>query len=222
MALRSRRFEVEHIAEWDGDPASLKPAPPAPPAPPQRKPVPPASEPTGRAWTIAFAVMGLLLAFSLLRFVMTVSAPSDSQDERDAVELTVRARLAPPPGESLPEALRVHLVFPDIPYEVEGTPAKDGSVEIPVSVLSERPAGRFHLELSHAGKRWRVVSDQLVSGGQEVVDVPVVEVEEPPEPRVAKRPARQRAAPAPERSRAGRDHRDRKAARKVKRGDRSP
>lgn len=219
MALRSRRFQVDEIREWDGDAGALRPPSPRPPSPQRRRIARAPQE--SRGWNLAFAAVGLLLAFSLLRFATSYTGSSEDRSGPDEVQMTVRTRLAPPAGERLPEGVRVHLVYPDIPYEVEATPRPDGSVEIAVSALSQRPAGRFHVELSRGNKRWRVASDQLV-GTQTEVELPALTVQEPEEPVARRRPARQRPGPARERSTGAAFHRRQKAAKKPKRGDRSP
>lgn len=79
--------------------------------------------------------------------------------------------------QQLPADVKVHLIFPELPFETE-TALSPGQAhfETLVEVESKQPPAHYGLELSRGTHRWRVLSDRDVS---ELPDLPAIRFEEP-------------------------------------------
>ncbi|MBI3925646.1 MAG: hypothetical protein HY319_08910 [Armatimonadetes bacterium] len=131
---------------------------------------------------LKWVVLGLLLlmAWSLFQFVLSLSARSEAPvSSGTPVQLEIRGKLPTPESLAGPSGsiTRVHVLFPEIPYEVETRPGPDREFQVRVDLLSPRPATHFHVDVTENGKRRRVVSRSPVTGP--TAELPILEPEDP-------------------------------------------
>lgn len=197
-ALRSRKFTIEQLSESP----LAEAAPAAPPLRPTRA-LPRPREPMPDSYKLFTALVGLVCLLSVLRWLTSGSQPKAVVAPPDELKTVVIGRVErPQPG------LQVHVVFPDLPYEVAAeVDPQTGTFEVPVEIASQKPAGRYHLELSLGPRRWRVRSDQVVQAAPTQEVGPPLEVKPPPEQASGQRPPPYEPAYATESttSRPGRD-----------------
>lgn len=87
----------------------------------------------------------------------------------------IQGRLLNP--EQVPADVRVHVIFPELPFETE-TPLSPGQArfETLVEVEARQLPAHYGLDLSRGTHRWRVLSDRDVS---ELPDLPAIRYSEP-------------------------------------------
>lgn len=131
-------------------------------------------------------VLGCVFLFSFLSWLRSPS-PEPSQPEPDnAVEFVVNgqvdtSKIATRLGGDL-SGVRVHAVFPDLRYEVDGVLSEDGkSFSLPVSLVGVQRPSKVLIELSVDGERWAVPLGTPVSATGNV-EVGQVTAEPPAEP----------------------------------------
>ncbi|MCA9791559.1 MAG: hypothetical protein KC910_07175 [Candidatus Eremiobacteraeota bacterium] len=136
------------------------------------------------SYKLATAVVGLVCLLSIFGWLTTGAEPAPVAAQTEEVKTLVSGRVERPGPD-----LTVHVVFPDLPYEVAAPVDPDtGTFEVPVEVVSEKPAGRYHLELSAGTRRWRVRSNQLLAAGPSQEIAQPLEVSPPPDPQTRNRP----------------------------------
>ncbi|MGE0490982.1 MAG: hypothetical protein AB7S38_17375 [Vulcanimicrobiota bacterium] len=179
-ALRSRKFTIEQISKSPLDAIAAAPSPA--PTPPRVLPRP--RGPMPDSYKLATAMVGLVCLVSILRWLTSGSEPKPVVAPPDELKTVVVGRVEKPQAD-----LQVHVVFPELPYEVAAeVDPQTGTFEVPVEVATHRPAGRYHLELSLGPKRWRVRSNQLVQAAPTQAVGQPLDVDPPPEQGSRNRP----------------------------------
>jgi hypothetical protein len=124
--------------------------------------------------------------FSLISWWRTPNPTPAPKESNEVVEFVVKGQLDTKrfagklDGEL--SDVRVHAVFPDLPYEVDGVLSEDGtSFELPVSLVGVERPKKVIIEVSVDGERWRVPLGVQVSANGNV-DVGQVEAEPPVQP----------------------------------------
>ena len=153
-ALRSKLCQIEELTLLPGEGEALE--------------VGQLSRSFSRADAIRRAFVVLLGCFCIISLLYWARLPrekSSPSEPNKVVEFVVRGELdLRALGSSLdPSDLKVYAVFPELPYEVEGTLAEHGkSFSLPVSLVAARPTTLL-LEVALDGQRWRVANDVRVA-----------------------------------------------------------
>ena len=126
---------------------------------------------------------GLLTILSLVLWWRAPRIETEPVDSEQIVDFMVTGEIEMGNGtRSLyedPSSLKIYAVFPEVPYEVEGTALDDQSFSLPVSFVGVSRPAKMSLEVSLEENRWKV-SGLIPVPATGDVDLGLVRVQAPP------------------------------------------